>query len=223
MLLAPITAVPPAVVVVLLHVAVADGPVPAYLGACLAVAVTTWWSRGLHLDGLADTADGLAAAYDRERALDVMHQGDVGPTGVATLVLVLLVQVTALGALLPSWPGCALAVVALLASRQALALACRAGMPAARPDGLGATVAGSVSTVAAVGSNLAAVVLGAALAWGGGASWYAGALVVVAAALATLIVGAVARRRFGGITGDVLGATVESAVAVGLVVGVLLA
>jgi adenosylcobinamide-GDP ribazoletransferase len=223
MLLAPLTALPAALLVAFLHLAVADGPVPAYLGAALAVAGTAWWSRGLHLDGLADTADGLAAAYDRARALDVMRRGDVGPTGVATLVLVLLVQVPALGALLPTWPGCALAVVALLASRQALALACRTGVPAARPDGLGAAVAGSVSTVASLASTVLAVVVGGALTYSAGTAWYAGWLVVVAAALATVVVGAVARRRFGGVTGDVLGAAVELALTVGLVVGVLVA
>ena len=222
MLLAPLTAVPPAVLVVLVHLLVAGGRLPAYLGAALTVGATAWWSRGLHLDGLADTADGLAAAYDRERALDVMRRSDIGPTGVATLVLILLVQVTALGALLPSRSGCALAVVALLASRQALAVACRRGVPAARPEGLGATVAGSVGVAAAVTSTLVGAALGAGLALLARAAWPAGALVVVATALATLAVVGTARRRVGGITGDVLGAVVEVALAAGLTAAALL-
>ena len=53
-------------------------------------------SRALHLDGLADTADGLTASYDRERALEVMRRGNSGPAGAATLVLVLLLQAAAL-------------------------------------------------------------------------------------------------------------------------------
>ena len=53
-------------------------------------------SGGLHLDGLADTADGLAVPGDRARRLQVMRKGDMGPAGAATLILVLLVQVTAL-------------------------------------------------------------------------------------------------------------------------------
>jgi adenosylcobinamide-GDP ribazoletransferase len=221
-LLAPLTAVPPAVLLVLVHLLVVGGRLPAYLGAALTVGASAWWSRGLHLDGLADTADGLAAAYDRERALDVMRRSDVGPTGVVTLVLILLVQVTALGALLPSRSGCALAVVALLSSRQALALACRRGVPAARPDGLGATVAGTVGVAAAVTSTVVGAAIGAGLALLARASWPAGALVVVATSLATLAVVGTARRRVGGITGDVLGAVVEVALAAGLTAAALL-
>jgi adenosylcobinamide-GDP ribazoletransferase len=219
MLLAPLTAAPPAVLVVLLHLGVARGWLPAYLAAALAVAGTAWWSRGLHLDGLADTADGLAAAYDRDRALDVMRRGDIGPTGVVVIVLVLLVQVTALGPLTSSRVG--LATVALLASRQVLTLACRRGVPAARPDGLGATVAESVSTTAAVASTALMVVVGAALGLLADAPWYAGGLVVIAAELAASAVLATARRRLGGVTGDVLGAVVELALAAGLVVAVV--
>jgi adenosylcobinamide-GDP ribazoletransferase len=103
MLLAPVTAVPPALVVLLLHFAV-TWRLPANAGAVLAVALTAWWSRGLHLDGLADTADGLASGYNRDRALEVMRRGDVGPIGVATVVLVVLLQVTTLGVLLPPGP-----------------------------------------------------------------------------------------------------------------------
>ena len=57
-------------------------------------------SRGLHLDGLADTADGLAASYDRAHSLEVMRRGNTGPIGAATLVLVLLLQVAATASLL---------------------------------------------------------------------------------------------------------------------------
>jgi adenosylcobinamide-GDP ribazoletransferase len=222
MLLAPLTAVPPAVLLVLVHLLVAGGRLPAYLGAALMVGATAWWSRGLHLDGLADTADGLAAAYDRDRALDVMRRSDVGPTGVATVVLTLLVQVTALGALLPSRAGCALAVVALLASRQALALACRRGVPAARPDGLGATVAGTVGVAAAVTTTVVGAAAGAGVALVAHAAWPVGALVVAAAEVTALVVVGTARRRVGGITGDVLGAVVELTLAAGLTAAALL-
>ena len=223
MLLGPLTAVPPAAMLVLLHLVVAKAWLPAYLAAGLAVAAVAWWSRGLHLDGLADTADGLAAAYDRDRALDVMRRSDIGPTGVVTLVLVLLVQVTALSALISSREGSSLAVVALLASRQVLGLACRHRVPAARPDGLGATVAGSVPTAVAVASTVVMVVVGSGLGWFLGAAWYAGALVVGAAALGTWAVVETAQRRVGGITGDVLGAVVEVALTAGLVVAVVIA
>ncbi len=222
MLLAPLTTVPLVVVLLLAHLAVAAGGLPAYLAAVLVLAATAWWSRGLHLDGLADTADGLAAAYDRDRALAVMRRGDVGPTGVVTLVLTLLVQVAALGALLPTRGGCALAAVALLASRAVLALACRAGVPAARPDGLGATVAGSVPTAAAAVIAVVSVAVGAGLAVVTGGAWYAGALVAAAAGVAAIAIVGTAVRRLGGITGDVLGAVVELALAAALAVAAAL-
>src|SRR5205085_6995031 len=103
-------------------------------------------SRGLHLDGLADTADGLASSYDRERALAVMRRGDVGPAGAATLGLVLLVQVAALADLVSpgGWSAAVVPAVAVVLSRCVLALVCARGVPAARPEGLGATVASSV-------------------------------------------------------------------------------
>lgn len=222
MLLAPLTALPPAIVVVLLRFGVADGPVPALVAAVLVVGLTAWWSRGLHLDGLADTADGLAANYDRARALEVMRRSDIGPTGVVTVVVVLLLQVAALSVLLLSTAGSSIAVLALLASRQVLAVGCRSGVPAARPDGLGAAVAGSVARLAAVLGSLIAMAVGAIITVLG-AAWYAGPLVVLAASLAALATVATAQRRIGGITGDVLGATVEIALAVGLVTACVLA
>jgi adenosylcobinamide-GDP ribazoletransferase len=209
MLLAPLTVVPLLAVLVLAHLGVTAGWVPAYLAAVLVGAADAWWSRGLHLDGLADTADGLAAGYDRGRALEVMRRSDIGPTGVVTLVFTLLTQVAALGVLVSSRPGCGLAVVAFVTSRVVLALACRAGVPAARPDGLGAAVAGSVPVVAAGATGVGALAVGVGVAAGSGAPWYAGAVVTVAGMIAALAVVGTARRRVGGVTGDVLGAVVE--------------
>ena len=110
----------------------------------LVVAFGALYSRGMHLDGLADTADGLSAGYDAESSLRAMKASDTGPSGVAAVTLALLVEVVALGSLLPSGAGTGLACVAWLASRHTLALACRRGVPAAQPEGLGALVAGTV-------------------------------------------------------------------------------
>ena len=68
----------------------------ALLGAVLAVATLAYLTRALHLDGLADTADALGSGRRGDAALEIARRGDVGPFGVVTLVLVLLVQVTAL-------------------------------------------------------------------------------------------------------------------------------
>ncbi len=114
------------------------------LAAVASVAVPAALTRGLHLDGLADTADGLGSGKPAVDALRVMKQSDVGPFGVLTLVLVLLAQVAALAqAYGGSWArGALAAVVSAVAARLALTLAARPGVPPARPEGLGAAVAG---------------------------------------------------------------------------------
>lgn len=182
---------------------------PPLLTAVLVVAVLAAGSGGLHLDGLADTADGFAVPGDRERRLAVMRRGDVGPVGAATLVLVLLLQVSAVAAVVTSsGTRAALTVgVAVVVSRASLAPACVRGLPGARAGGLGSLVAGSVPVAAALGVVLAAALVAGA---SGGTAGLAGV------ALAAVLVGGVllrARRRLGGVTGDVLGACVELALA----------
>lgn len=96
LLLAPLATLPLGVMVALaLWVGGLAGVFPWAL-AFVAVGLLALGSRALHLDGLADTADGLTASYDRERALAVMRTGDVGPAGAAALVLVLGVQAASL-------------------------------------------------------------------------------------------------------------------------------
>src|SRR3954454_11407117 len=102
----------------------------ALLAAVATVAVSAVLTRGLHLDGLADTADGLGSGKPAEDALRIMKQSDIGPFGVLTLVLVLLGQVAALaGAYETSWTrGAAGFAVASVAARTAMTLACRQGV-----------------------------------------------------------------------------------------------
>jgi adenosylcobinamide-GDP ribazoletransferase len=233
MALGPIAAVPLAVVAGLI---VAGGNalgLPALAVAALALGAVALGSRGLHLDGLADTADGLGASYDRAKALDVMRRGDSGPTGVATLVFTLLVQVGALTGAIAAGHGVVAVVIAVLVGRCTLSMSCARGVPSARPEGLGATVAGSVPVLVAVATGLLAAALAglvlsglapnvgqaltaSGLAPGPGPAWWRGPLAVAAgyAAAAVLLTRCV--RRLGGITGDVLGAGVEVAVAAAL-------
>lgn len=137
-----------------------------------------------------------------------MRRGDSGPTGVATLVFVLLVQVGALTAAQP-----VTAAAAVLIGRCTLSMSCARGVPSARPEGLGATVAGSVPrTVAAA----IAVAAGGASALIPGMDWWRGPLAVAVAYAVTAALLLRCTRRLGGVTGDVLGAGVEVAVAASL-------
>jgi adenosylcobinamide-GDP ribazoletransferase len=185
------------------------------LASILAVALLAYLTRALHLDGLADTADALGSGRRGEDALEIARRGDVGPFGVTALVLVLLIQVSALAVTTDrdvAWAAVAV-VVAVVAGRCAATLACMSGIPAARPEGLGALVAGTVPRMGAITWTVALLLAaGIAGAWLAG---IAGGLVLAGATSLGLLVGLLlarrAVRRLGGITGDVLGAAVEAA------------
>lgn len=193
------------------------GALPAAATATAATAVLT---RGLHLDGLADVADGLGSGKPAAAALAIMKKSDIGPFGVAALVFGVLIQVTALAQAQGAGHGAVAVLVAAVAGRTALTLACRRGVPAARPEGLGALVAGSVRPGAV--RMVLATVLTAAVLTGAVTAGVHGALVAVIGVIAALGAATVmlrhALRRFGGITGDVLGALVEIATTVSLVI-----
>ncbi|WP_116042759.1 adenosylcobinamide-GDP ribazoletransferase [Amycolatopsis palatopharyngis] len=213
MLLAPLAAVVLAVPAGLVVWAGDTLGLPPLASAVLAVAVVALGSRGLHLDGLADTADGLGASYDRERALTVMRKGDAGPSGVATLTLVLLLQCAALAGAIEAGHGVVAVAVAVVGGRAVLALCCARGVPSARPEGLGATVAGAVPITAVV---LVLALVGGLAAFAPGVAWWRGPLAVLLGCLATAALLARCVARLGGITGDVLGGCVEAATAAAL-------
>jgi adenosylcobinamide-GDP ribazoletransferase len=203
---------------VVLYASAALG-LPALLSGVAAVAVFAVATRGLHLDGLADTADGLGCYGDAERALAVMKAPDVGPFGVITLLLFGVAQVGCLASVADSrLSALVVPLLAAAAGRLAITWACRAEVPAARPEGLGALVAGTVSRAAAAGVTVAVVLVAAVLTGLAGSGVLRGPLAV----LAGLGVGwALVRhcvRRFGGVTGDVFGATNEVATTVALAV-----
>ncbi|QES15533.1 adenosylcobinamide-GDP ribazoletransferase [Streptomyces venezuelae] len=197
--------------------ALGSGPL---LAAVVTTAVPAALTRGLHLDGLADTADGLGSAKPAEDALRVMKQSDVGPFGVIVLLLVLLAQVAALFALYEEgWAHAAVAaVLAATVARLALTHASRHGVPAARPEGLGAIVAATVPVRSATLATGGVLVLLAAT--GLLFSPYDAVHNVLAAGAALGAAALLLRRcvrRFGGVTGDVFGAVEETAATVGLV------
>ncbi|MGN9917576.1 adenosylcobinamide-GDP ribazoletransferase [Micromonospora palomenae] len=181
---------------------------PPLVAAGVTVGCAALLTRGLHLDGLADTVDALGSYRRGAAALEIMKKPDVGPFGVVALVVVLLLQTAALAELAGrSWPAVLAGVVAATAAgRLAVTVACRRGVPAARPEGLGALVAGTVGPVApAVGAVAVAL---AAVAAVPGRPWQGPLAVAAALAVAVGLLRHVVRR-LGGVTGDVLGAAVE--------------
>ncbi len=195
---------------------IAVGATP-LLAAALTIAAGVMLTRGLHLDGLADTVDGLGSHTDAETALAIMRRPDIGPFGVSAIVLVLLTQAAAAAAVLTRpWFAALAGVVAATASgRLAIAAACRRGVPSARSDGLGAVVAGTVGpTALAIGAAAVMVVAAAAVP---GRAWQGPVGVIISLATVLIFLRHVVRR-LGGVTGDVLGAACELAVTLTYVV-----
>jgi adenosylcobinamide-GDP ribazoletransferase len=251
MLLAPAVGLLPGTIAAAVTSAVLILGLDHLVAAVLAVGTLALATRGLHLDGLADTADGFAASYDRTRSLAVMRSGDSGPAGVATVVLVLAIQTATLAQALRV-VGPVAVVVAALAGRLTLPVMCARGVPAARSEGLGAAVAGSVPRALAAAVTTATATVGAGLTaipalWPAavelpvalgppaagdavtvplppqaGTAMLFGTLAVLASVPVTALLAGRAVRRFGGVTGDVLGAGVEAGTATALAVLALL-
>jgi adenosylcobinamide-GDP ribazoletransferase len=173
------------------------------LRSILAVALLALLSGGLHLDGLADTADGLFSARPREQALQIMRDSRIGTMGVLALLFVLAVKTAALAQITGGSRANAL-ILAPLAGRcaQAAAMGC---LPYARQEGgLAAVFLRRSPRIAAVWAALWLAVAAPAL-----AGMATGALVLASVAGAVAAMSLWVWRRIGGFTGDTLGATSE--------------
>ncbi len=166
----------------------------------------------MHLDGLADTADGLGSRRSASEALVIMRRSDIGPMGVASIVAILLLDVAALASgHNPVGPTPAL-LVGPAVGRCAALTATRRGVPGARESGFGALFVGVTGRVTVVLSALLVTGLAAAGgSLGGGAH---GAVMFAVAALIALASSEVWRahliRRLGGLTGDTFGSLIET-------------
>ncbi|MEU4447518.1 adenosylcobinamide-GDP ribazoletransferase [Actinosynnema sp. NPDC050801] len=175
-------------------------PLPDLLAGFLVVGFLALATRGMHLDGLADTADGLGCYGPPERALAVMKDGGAGPFAVVALIVVLGAQAAAYPHV--HWSA---VLLALTTGRAAFILCCLRGTPAARPEGLGALVAGTQPPWLAATWWTALATAGFFV-----HPWKGPAAILLAATLVLLLLHHT-RKRFGGITGDVLGAACETA------------
>ncbi len=189
-----------------------------FVAAALAISALAYLTRGLHLDGLADTADGMGVkgsddTATRARRLDVMRAPDIGAFGVITVVLTLIIQIAALTLCSVVGAGTVALILAVTTSRLAATWCCTPLVRAARADGLGALVAGAVPIRVAALLTAAVIALGVLLGLVDDDRNTRLVVALVIAAIAGLVVTAFAVRRFvsrfGGVTGDVMGAAVE--------------
>jgi adenosylcobinamide-GDP ribazoletransferase len=171
---------------------------PAPVAAALVVVADLAVTGMLHVDGLADSADGLLPPLDRQRRLDVMATPDIGAFGAVAIAAVLLLRFGALAGADPErWKAVTFLAAVWCASRALMGVTL-AIVPYARPSGL-ASAFGGGALIPSLVAMVAAVAVGATRGVGGVVAVAGGVL----AGAGTI---AFARRRIGGYTGDVLGA-----------------
>jgi adenosylcobinamide-GDP ribazoletransferase len=174
-------------------------------GAAAVLIVAAWAlaTGAIHLDGLADSADALGAG-DRERRLAIMRDPRLGSFGVLALIFVVALKIALVAAILAR--GHHLWLLAIPAVARAAASGLSATLPYAREQGAGAALIGGGQRAERLAVAIAmAVVIALACAR------LRGLLAVVAVALVAIAIGRLAQRRIGGVTGDILGATIELA------------
>jgi len=185
-----------------------DMAFPPLLSASLCVALWALLGGALHLDGLADCCDGLFHASSPQRRLEILRDPHLGTFGVCGLIFHLTTKVIAV-AYLPANTAYLAILNAACLSRWLIILVAR--QPSARPEGLGANFSAGLSNRLLV---LAAILPILLLILGGWSGFLAGGF----ALLATFGIILIARKQLGGVTGDVLGLTVEMAELVILII-----
>lgn len=184
------------------------------LAAVAALAAGILLTGALHEDGLADTCDGLGPRVPRERALEIMRDSRIGTFGALGLGLVLGAGVLVLASLGPAAPAALIAGQAL--SRAVMTSLLLRG-PYLRPQGLGIGMTGPMAAGGLAATGIAVAVALALSAQAHGAAVVGGLTGLLLGAGA---VWAVARRRLGGVTGDILGAAQQAGL-LGFWLGVL--
>jgi cobalamin 5'-phosphate synthase/cobalamin synthase len=189
---------------------------PAPVTGILLVALAAWITGGMHLDGLADMADGFGGGSSREEVLRIMGEPTVGAFGTVALILLIGTKVTALSVLLERGVAIPYLIIASTLGRWASVVVGRFLPYARSSSGLGAALTDHVGWLELVGATvLAGGITFLAIRWYGLICW-------VTVILVTLVVGRLSKRRIGGITGDVMGANVELSEAAVFVVAVAL-
>ncbi len=169
---------------------------PALVSAAIITALWILLTGGLHLDGLADCCDGLLVSASSKRRLEILRDPRVGAFGAIGIGLFLILKTSALAAL----PDLRALLLAPVIGRWILAIG--ALQPSARKDGLGAAFkVGLTRSGLAFAAAITALIAGLC-------GWR-GLLAFLMAHLIGWGVFSLARRRIGGMTGDVLGASCE--------------
>jgi adenosylcobinamide-GDP ribazoletransferase len=195
--------------------AIFDDLLPRSLGAALTITAVVIITGALHTDGLADFFDGMFGGHDPDSRLStldsrlrIMKQPDVGASGVAAVVLVLLIDWIALSSISVTMAWIVLPLAGLIS--RAAPLVVMALTSYVSENGLGQSYA-NLSKIALIIAISAAVIVSAVI--GGGLALS----IAIAGLIAAALVGLFAKKRIGGANGDVYGASIELVVAFCLV------
>lgn len=191
-------------VLLLLQTAARDDAFRSILAAVLLAAVAVFATGALHLDGLADMADGFGGGATKERALEIMRDSLIGSYGATALVLLLLLKTTAIAALIFERKAPAMLILAPAAARWA-SVPLGKFMPYARSSGgLGQSITDFVGWRELAGASVFVAILIFLLPnpFGSAALW----LIVIAL---TAFNAFLCKRKIGGVTGDTMGANTE--------------
>jgi adenosylcobinamide-GDP ribazoletransferase len=176
---------------------------PAPAAAAVLLTLTVWVTGGLHLDGLADTADGLGGGRTPAEALSIMKDSRVGAFGVISLILGLVLKFSLFLALAPQTRMTGVLLLFPIISRWSMVLLAYLSPYARAEGGLGQAMTLGVSP---------RVLMGASLSAGGLALLILrapGLVLFIAAGVLVWLGSLYFQRRLGGITGDIMGATNE--------------
>lgn len=179
---------------------------PMMASSAIVLALWAYLTGGLHLDGLADSADGVVGGFgDRQRMLDIMKEPSTGSMGVIMLAVVLLLKFGFIYALMELKAWAWILVVPIMGRMMALVLFL--GVPYVRAEGIGKSMSDELpkraaSVVLALWLLLLMVVLGLF-------HWYVAVALATGFLLFSLGYCRYWQRRIGGMTGDVIGGAIE--------------
>jgi adenosylcobinamide-GDP ribazoletransferase len=198
------------------HVTASPIPLPVSVLSILVTAIGVWLTGALHLDGIADMADGFGGGRTREDVLRIMRDHAVGSYGTIALILVLSLKFASTAVLINRGTVLPYLIIApALGRASTVALAFSLPYARASDGGLGGSVQYTgpwqlvLSTSTAIGFALLA-------------GWKRAAICALVVLLVTIWVARISGRRIGGMTGDILGATSETCEALVLATGAIL-
>jgi cobalamin 5'-phosphate synthase/cobalamin synthase len=186
----------------------------------IVIVIEALLTGALHLDGVADMADGFGGGRDRADVLRIMRDHAIGAYGATALILIILLKVTTISALCEHHLAEQYLIAGPALSRWATVLLSWLSPYARRAESDGVNAGGAVSDFIGrreflLATLICAVVVGVVLRWRGLVSW---AVVI----LSTAVLGRWSYKRIAGVTGDTLGANIEICETAVLLAGLVL-